>query len=295
MTCWRYLRIVSCCILAACGPATTPQDAVTDPPTSSLPQRIVTLSPHLAELVFAVGAGDQLVGVSAYTSYPPAAAELPVVGDAFNIDQEQLLLLQPDLLLAWGSGTPAHVVDELRSRGFRVTAIETKRLADIAAAVVKIGVLTGHAENAQRVAESFEQGLNRLQENAKSATPVRVFYQVSARPLYTVSDEHYISELIALCGGENVFAGLGALAPSVGVEAVLERDPEILMASSDAGAAAFAEWERWPTMAANRYNNHFIMPADEIGRATPRLLVAAAEVCEALDEGRRNRDATDND
>lgn len=295
MTRWHIPGIFFCCILAACGQATTSQDADTNSPLPSPPQRIVTLSPHLAELVFAVGGGDRLVGVSAYTTYPPAAAALPVVGDAFNIDQEQLLLLQPDLLLAWQSGTPAHVVDELRSRGFRVRAIETKRLADISAAVLQIGTLTGHAENAGRVAEAFEQGLDRLRENAQSAASIRVFYQVSARPLYTVSDEHYISELITLCGGENIFAGLGSLAPSVGVEAVLERDPEILMASSDAGDAAFAEWQRWPTMAANRYDNHFIMPADEIGRATPRLLVAAAEVCEALDEGRRNRDAIEND
>lgn len=289
MTCWRYLRIVSCCILAACGPATTPQGAVTDPPTSSLPQRIVTLSPHLAELVFAVGAGDQLVGVSAYTSYPPAAAELPVVGDAFNIDQEQLLLLQPDLLLAWGSGTPAHVVDELRSRGFRVTVIETKSLADIAAAVVKVGVLTGHAENAQRVAESFEQGLNRLQENAKSATPVRVFYQVSARPLYTVSDEHYISELIALCGGSNIFADLAELAPTIDVEAVVARDPEVMLASTAAGDDAFADWSRWPGITANRLGNHFRLPADTISRASPRVVGAAESMCDALDKARRNR------
>jgi iron complex transport system substrate-binding protein len=90
---------------------------------SNAAQRIIALSPHLAELVFAVGAGDRLIGVSAYTDYPEAAAKLPVIGDAFMLDLERLTVLKPDLLLAWQSGTPAHVVDELRSRGYRVEVI----------------------------------------------------------------------------------------------------------------------------------------------------------------------------
>ena len=112
--------------------------------------RIVSLSPHLAELVFAVGAGDMLVGVSAYTDYPAAAAKLPVVGDAFGLDQERLAVIQPDVLLAWKSGTPAHVVDEIRARGYRVEVITTTSIEDISTALKSIGAMTGHADGCAR-------------------------------------------------------------------------------------------------------------------------------------------------
>jgi iron complex transport system substrate-binding protein len=116
-----------------------------------------------------------------------------------------------------------------------------------------------------------------------------VFYQVSRRPLFTINGEHYVSELISLCGGSNVFSSLNDLAPTIDVESVVELDPEVMMASTDAGEDAFAEWDRWPGIAANRYGNHFLMPADAIGRATPRLVLAAQAVCEALENARAQR------
>lgn len=259
--------------------------------TNSEPgRRIIALSPHLAELVFAVGAGDRLIGVSAYTDFPEAATQLPVVGDAFMLDLERLTVLKPDLLLAWQSGTPAHVIDELKSRGYRVEVIRTTGLNDIPAALRRIGELTGHSTMADTEADSFVAGLDSLAQRASGTAAIRVFYQVSIRPLYTINGEHYVSQLIEICGGRNIFADLGKLAPLVGVEAVLERDPEVLLAGEDAGPRAFSQWERWPAMAANRYGNRFMMPAAEIGRATPRLLEAGAAICSALEEGRQSRE-----
>lgn len=251
--------------------------------------RVVTLSPHLAELVFAVGAGDSLVGVSAYTDYPEAAAALPVVGDAFNLDQEQLAVLAPNLLLSWDTGTPAHVVDELRMRGYRVEVISTTTLESLPRALIRIGELTGRAERADAVADQFFDGLRKLATAAADAEPIRVFYQVHSHPLYTINGDHYLSQLIETCGGTNIFADLTGLAPLISVESVLEREPEIILASSDAGPHAFDEWRRWSDMAAMRYGNQFLMPANEIGRATPRLLVGASAVCAALEKGRENR------
>ena len=131
--------------------------------------------------------------------------------------------------------------------------------------------------------------MDSLAQRAADAAAIRVFYQVSIRPLYTINGEHYVSQLIEICGGRNIFADLGKLAPLIGVEAVLERDPEVLLAAEDAGPGAFSQWERWPAIAANRYGNRFMMPAAEIGRATPRLLEAGAAICSALEEGRQSR------
>lgn len=253
--------------------------------------RIVTLAPHLAELVFAVGAEDALVGVSSYTNYPPEATTLPIVGDAFSVDQERLVLLKPTLLLAWASGTPARVVDELRARGFRVETIETRGLEDIADAMEQIGKLTARTRQGSAAANEFRSGLRQLANHHGHPQPISVFYQVSNSPLYTVNGDHYVSELIDLCGGRNIFSDLTMLAPLVDVEAVLARDPEVMLASSDSPDDAFVVWQRWPQLAANEYHNYFLLPADEIGRATPRLLTAGATLCETLDEARRNREA----
>lgn len=281
MTRWRYLFLVFLSLAAFGLLAQT---------NNEQGQRIVALSPHLAELVFAIGAGERLIGVSAYTDFPEAATELPVIGDAFMLDLERLTVLQPDLLLAWQGGTPAHVIDELQSRDYRVEIIKTMSLDDIPLALRRIGVLTGSEKDANFVADTFVDGLNALEESASDAAPLRVFYQIDKRPLYTINGDHYVSQLIELCGGQNIFADLGNLAPLIGVEAVLERDPEVMLAGEDAGPDAFSEWQRWPGMAANRYGNRFLMPAAEIGRATPRLVTAGAAICSALDESRHNRE-----
>jgi iron complex transport system substrate-binding protein len=252
--------------------------------------RLVTLSPHLAELVHAVGAGNMLVGVSAYSNFPASLTALPQIGDAFLIDQEQLLLLRPDMLLAWQSGTPAHAVRDLRNRGYRVETIQTRSLEDIASALKTIGELIGHENQAVSVAAQFARDLQELRVMHAQDDPIRVFYQISQRPLYTANSKHYISEIIEICGGENIFADLGELAPMVSEEAVIVRDPEVMIAGGiDAEDVAFAEWQRWPAMAANAQGNHFYIPADLLARPTPRLVQAATMICNVLDTARENR------
>jgi len=278
------LLIVSLLTLLACDATKAPQAGA-----PGVYSQIVTLAPNLTELVFAAGAGDNLVGVSAYSDYPPAVTGLPVVGDAFTIDQERLALLKPDLLLAWQSGTPAHVVDELRQAGYVVETIRTQKLSDISAAVLRIGDLTGRQHHAKRAADKFDAGLRILGQQYATSARIRVFYQVSKRPLYTVSKGHFVSELISLCGGNNVFADLEDLAPGIDVEAVIDRDPEVMLAATDAGADAFVEWDRWPNVASSRYGNRFLLPADEISRPTPRVLTAGAAICDALQTARERR------
>ena len=278
------LLLASLLTLFACDAAEAPQAGA-----PAVYSRIVTLAPNLTELVFFAGAGEYLVGVSAYSDYPPEVAELPVVGDAFTIDQERLALLKPDLLLAWQSGTPAHIVDELRQTGYVVETIRTQKLGDISAAMLRIGGLTGRQYHAMGAADEFDAGLKLLERQHAGSERIRVFYQVSKRPLYTVNNGHFVSELISLCGGHNVFADLEELAPGIDVEAVIVRDPEVMLAAADAGADAFGEWDRWPNVASNRYGNRFLLPGDEISRPTPRVLTAGAAICAALQTARERR------
>ena len=279
--------------LLACEPAADHSDAA-DPGISENSDglRVVTLAPHLAELVFAAGAGDALVAVSAYSDHPDEVAALPIIGDAFVVDQELLALIEPDILLAWESGTPRHVVAELKNQGYRVEVIRTRSLGDVALALEAIGQLTGFAAAAGQAAAEYRQGLSALTDRYSAEEPISVFYQIQKRPLYSVNGDHYVSELIGLCGGQNIFSDLVNLAPLVSVEAVIERNPEILLVSSDSEENALNEWDRWPDMAANRFGNRYVMQADEIGRPTPRLLLAGAALCKAFQQGRVNRDKT---
>jgi len=274
-----------CVLLCACSRPST------DAGGTDAARRVVTFAPNLAEIMFAVGAGDRLVGVSAWSDYPRAVLELPEIGDAFTIDQEQLSLLQPDLLLVWESGMPAHTVDELRQRGYRVVAISTRNLDAVAAAMIRVGELTGQQATAEAAAQQFVDQLVALRSAYADAEPIDVFFQISARPLYTINREHFISEIIGLCGGRNIFEDLHEFAPSVSVEAVIDRDPEVMLAAANAGDGAFDEWSRWPSLAADRYRNYFLLP-ETIGRGTPRLAMAGRSLCTALDRARSNREAT---
>ena len=277
---------IAIALLSGCEPT----DSVERTNTST---RIVTLAPHLTELVFAAGAGELLVGVSAYSDYPPEAREIPVVSDAFAVDQEQLALLKPDLLLAWQSGTPTHVVSELRMAGYDVETIPTRGLEDVANAIERIGEITGRVEASRSVATDFREAISDLRAANRQKRELAVFYQVSARPLYTINREHYIGELVEVCGGRNIFAELSELAPPVTVEAVVERNPDVMLASDAGGESTFVDWSRWDHLAASRYGNHFVVPADEIARPTPRLASAGVAICNALDRARSNMETID--
>ena len=269
-------------LLAGC--VEQPGDAGLPQRTGEAPASIVTLAPHLAELVVAAGAGDRLVGVSAYTDYPAHLSALPRIGDAFRPDQEALIRLSPDLVLAWGGGTPDEVVARLRDQGHRVEVIPARSLADVAAGLRRIGELAGTAATAEGAASDFERRIDSLSGRGR---PVSVFYQISTTPLYTINGEHFISELIALCGGINVFAGLETLAPAVSVDAVLQADPEVILAAGAADDDPLAVWDRWPALTANRAGTRFLLPPDVLVRAGPRLAKGGQAVCAALAEARR--------
>ncbi|HEX7965593.1 MAG TPA: cobalamin-binding protein [Gammaproteobacteria bacterium] len=256
-------------------------------------KRIVALAPDMAELTYDVGAGDALVGTVEYSDWPAAAKQLPRVGDAFHVDAEKLLALKPDLVLVWQGGTPQVLIDKLRSLRFTVLAVGTHRLPDIAANLELLGLATGHAASAQLAAEDFRTRLGALRSRYEHAAPLKVFYEISAEPLFTVGGTHSISDLIVICGGRNVFADLSDLAPAVSLEAVLARDPEVIATGDGEGDVAqrIKEWRRWPKLAAVKADAFVVVNDDWISRSTPRLLDAGKQLCESLQKIRDTRAA----
>jgi iron complex transport system substrate-binding protein len=253
-------------------------------------QRIVTLSPHLAEIVFAAGAGSRLAGVVRFSDHPRAVRGLPLVGDAAGVDFERIVELRPDLVLAWRSGNSQRDVARLEQLGFAVYVTEPARLTDIPRMLRAVGSLAGTATVADQEAEIFINKINKLRGKYASRQAVRVFYQIWHRPRLTVNGAHLISDVISLCGGHNVFAQAPALTPEVSIEAVLAARPEVVLGGGSAGSEELflAQWRTVPSPQL-RALPAFYIAADSIQRQTPRIADGAAAVCRHLDGVRVRR------
>jgi len=255
-------------------------------------RRVIALSPALTELVFAVGAGDRLAGAVEYSDYPQAARKLPRVGDALALQIERILSLQPDLILAWKRGNNPRQLERLADLGVPIYYHDVERLEDVASSLERLGLLLGTPADA--AAGAFRQRLERLGRGVASGVPpVKVFYQVWARPLMTVNGRHVISDLIARCGGSNVFSAEPVLVPQIGIEAVVAAAPEAIIAPAGNGAAAvdrpLAHWRRYGGIPAVANGFLLLVDGDAISRATPRLLDAGEAICGHLEKVRRAR------
>ncbi|MFZ3260916.1 MAG: helical backbone metal receptor, partial [Thiobacillus sp.] len=177
------------------------------------PQRIVSLTPHLTELLFAVGAGAQLAGADSASDYPYAAQALPRVGDYSRVNFERILALKPDLVIVWAGGNRAVDIHGLKKLGLPVLHTQATRLDDVARLLRLIGQASGHAGEGEAAAQAYSARLAALQVRATQKPPISVFYQVWDRPLMTVGGSHWISDALALCGARNVFADLRAASP----------------------------------------------------------------------------------
>jgi iron complex transport system substrate-binding protein len=246
--------------------------------------RIISLAPHLTELLYDAGAGSRVVGAVDFSDYPPEARSLPRVGSDARIDLETVLGLRPDLVVAWPNAGSLRAVDRLAELGVPVFRSEPRELDDIARTLERLGRLAGNAAQGDAAASAFRQRAAALRARYSGGRKVRVFYEIWDRPLLTVNGAHVISKVIALCGGENVFGGLPLLVPEVDREAVLRANPEAIVASgsNEAEPKWLEAWKRFPGLAAADAGHLYAIPADLIQRHTPRLLDGAERLCTIL-------------
>ncbi len=248
--------------------------------------RVISLAPHITEQLFAIGAGDRIVGTTEHADYPPAALAIPRVGRAHSLDLERIATLHPDLVVIWGSGFPPATIASVQRLGVPVFVSEPRTLGDVARSLERLGVLTGR--DGAAAAAQFNAKVDALRKQYSARAPVRVFYQVWTAPLMTLSGRHVVNEAIELCGGRNVFAGLVAVAPQVSTEAVVAADPQVIITAEPGGRAgqAFTEWQRFPTLAATRHQQFVTLDADRINRHAPRLADEIAVLCAAIERTR---------
>ena len=251
-------------------------------------QRIISLAPYITELLFAAGAGEAIVGVTEFSDYPEAARSLVQVGGGGGLDLEAIMALQPDLVVAWQSGNPHGQVERLQSLGITVFSSEPRRLQDVPETLRRFGRLAGTESVAAVQADSFNRRCAELQEQYAQRPKVSVFYQIWEQPLMTLNGEHLFSDVLRLCGGENIFNALPTLAPQIDVEAVLLANPDVIVvAADDEGSPLLAAWQRWPQLSAVKQGHVYAIQRDQLVRHSPRILDGAERLCELLDDVRR--------
>ena len=286
----RFCFVLLFCAATAAADLSLPQADGSVLELKAPAKRLVTLSPHLAELVFAAGAGNHLIATVEYSEYPEEAAAILRIGDAFRIDVERVVSLRPDLVIAWETGNPRQASRQLSSLGIPVWSVEIREPDEIATVIEAIGTAVGKQQAAATSAVNFRQRLAALSRAYESRTPLDFFYQVDVKPLFTINGEHLISKGLSLCGGRNIFHDQPGLAFHVAHESVIVANPDALLAPYlENEVDPLAGWRAWPGMQAVEQDALFLLPADHISRATPRLLNALELACSLLDGVRERR------
>ena len=248
-------------------------------------QRIVSLAPHLAEIAFAAGAGAKLVGVSTFTRYPPEAQALPVVASYGRVDVERLIMLRPQLVLAWRSGNSPLQIGRLERLGFPVFVTETRTLSDIPRVIRLVGELAGSAAVAGARARQFERDVADLRKRHAGERSVAVFLEIWHAPMLTVNGDHLASDALRLCGGRNVFAAAKTLTPLVSREQLLAARPEAII-TTGFDADAPQAWRGLDAIAAVRGHRIYAIDPDLLYGQGPRFLEGARAVCDRLERVR---------
>jgi len=248
-------------------------------------RRIVALAPHSVENIFSAGAGDRLVGVVSASDFPPAARGLPRVGSYNAYSLESIARAEPDLIVMWGSGNGMRTLGKLEVLGIPVFVSEPRKLEDIGRDIRAIGALAGTGAIAEARALQLEQGLARLRDQYSRQQPLSVMYEIWNDPLQTINGDHLISQVIELCGGRNIFAGVANLAPRVNIESVLALAPQVIIASgmSDSRPHWLDDWRRYQALPAVRNDGLFFVHPDLLERPTARVLLGAQTLCAQLD------------
>ncbi len=250
--------------------------------------RIVSLSPHITEILFYLGVGNLIVGRDSASDYPPAAKKISVVGNYADINLEKIIQLQPDLIIAWHGGSPLTQLKKLQQLGFNVFYSAPKTLNGIASDIEKIGRLVGKEKVGQKYKHKFDQQLLTLRQKYQHLSEVRVFFQIWSKPLMTVGNNHIISQMISLCGGKNIFSDITIAAAKVSLESVIKRDPHAIIASPELGNWQ-QTWEKWPIIYAVKYHHLYNIPADLTERPGPRIILGIKMLCRDINHTRSMR------
>ncbi len=255
---------------------------------SSPAQRIIALSPSTVEQLFAIGAGDRIVGTVEYADYPEAAKKIRRIGNYAGIQIEQALALKPDLVIAWKGGNKQADIDKLKALGVKVHQSKILNISQISSDLRKLGELTGLQDNAEKVINDMKMKYQSITRTYAGKSPVKVFYQLWHQPLRTVGPDSWIESLLKDCNAINLFSDVSAPYPQVSFESVLVKNPQVIIIPHHSGneGAKTQHWSQWPELDAVKSQQIHVLNGDLLHRFTPRALDGLDTLCQKIDKAR---------
>jgi iron complex transport system substrate-binding protein len=249
------------------------------------PSRIVSLAPSLTEILFAIGAGSQVAGVTEFCDYPAEAQAKPKVGYS-RPNLESIVSLQPDLIVAPRDFLQSDVIAKLDQLNIPVFILQARTVEDIAVQITTLGRMLERPAAGNDLADQVRRRLNELRDRTRAWPKRRVLYVLNSEPLTTVGPDSYIHQLLTVAGGENVAARASAPYPRLSMEEVLRQDPEVLLFPVGKFEAVSEEeqrtWHRWGTMTAVKHNRLAAVPTDLINRPGPRIIEGLEALARAI-------------
>ncbi len=251
-------------------------------------QKIIALSPHAVEMLFAIGAGDRIIATIEYADYPEAALEIPRIGNFTGIQIEKIVALQPDLIIGWKSGNKLADLKKLESLGFTIFYSHPQNIMEISSELIKIGKLTGLQNNAEAAANKIQEKHQEVIHQYANKEKVSVFYQLWHEPLRTIGPDNWNDALINDCNGHNIFNNTQTSYPVVSMEDVLSKNPEVIIIPHHSGNVTVKKelWNKWQHITAVKQKQIFTIDGDLLHRFGPRAIEGLALLCEAIDSGR---------
>jgi vitamin B12 transport system substrate-binding protein len=245
------------------------------------PQRIVSLTPHITEMLFAIGAGSQVVATDQASDYPAEVSKLPKVANYQSLNSESLLAVKPDLVIAWGS-TQALMQQQIQALGIPMILLKSAHLDDLPVELRLLGDKTGHSQQAEQLAVQIAGKYASYRQHSQQHPKIKAFYQLWYPPLTTVANGSFIQEIMAMCGAENPFAESKAPYPQLGEEAVLAADPQIIFATQH--GSNLEHWLKWPQLSAVKHKQLYLLNADWLHRLSPRIVLGIDQMCSDIDQ-----------
>ncbi|WP_095210416.1 cobalamin-binding protein [Endozoicomonas ascidiicola] len=261
---------------------------------------IISLSPGSTELLFAAGAGGQMIAVDEHSDYPSVVEQLPSIGGFPVINVEAIVGMKPDLVVVWVGGDSPKVVKQLESLGVNTFHLNAVDFSGIEQAILSLGKILGTEKQAEQSVSTFRARLSSLEKTFSQLEPVTVFYEVWRSPLMTVGDGILINDVISLCGGNNVYGDQDQKIPKIGIESLIIRNPQAIIGSAPQGDTPETRremkrfWGQWENLQAVRTGQLFSVPSDLISRTSPRILDGAEILCRQLQEVRSRQPAAVN-
>ncbi|GAA61128.1 vitamin B12 transport system substrate-binding protein [Pseudoalteromonas sp. BSi20652] len=256
--------------------------------------RIIALAPHIVENLFAIGAGDNIVGTVDYADYPVEAQSIERIGGYYGISLEKVLALKPDLVIAWKSGNQSEDLAQIERLGIKVYLSNPTTIDAVANELLTFGEFTGNIKQSQQAANTFKQKLRGIVKSQQDKKNITGFYQLWAEPMMTVSKNTWINQLIETCHVSNVFADSVTDYPQISIENVIVTKPQVIIIPDEKSKTLqpVVNWQKWPEVPAVKNDQFISVNADLLHRFTARMLDGLADMCDKIDASRKQIKST---